>query len=60
MEEDRIDELFSRLDLMQSYMEHLGDRIDFLISMSRMQRKSSMPPALVSDRKSKILMSLDG
>jgi hypothetical protein len=60
MEEDRIDELFSRLDLMQSYMEHLGDRINYLISMSRMEAKSHIPPPALSDRKAKILSALEG
>ena len=57
--EERIDELFSRLDLMQSYMEHLGDRINFLISMSRGEAKLKIAPPALSDRKAKILMALE-
>ncbi len=59
MDEDRIDEVFSRLDLMQSYMEHLGDRINYLISMSRVEAKSKIPPPALVDRKAKILMAMD-
>ena len=56
--EERIDELFSRLDLMQSYMEHLGDRINFLISMSRVEARPKIAPPALSDRKAKILDAL--
>jgi len=59
MEEDRIDELYSRLDLMQSYMEHLGDRINFLIGMQRNAKLSSVPPPSLSDRKAKIMLAMD-
>ena len=43
---DRIDDLLSRIDLLQSYVEHLGDRINYLITLSRAEMGAGPPPLI--------------
>lgn len=57
--DDKFDELFALLELLESQIEHIGNRMDYVISMSRIKSHAdSPPPARVADRRAKILMAL--
>jgi hypothetical protein len=47
-------DLLDRIDMLQTYVEHLGSRIDVLVKMS-MKSSSSFQPPRLEDRKSKIM-----
>ena len=50
-------DLLDRIDMLQTYVEHLGSRIDVLVKMSMRSTSSFQPPRL-EDRKAKIMTLL--
>jgi hypothetical protein len=50
-------DLLDRIEMLQTYVEHLGSRIDTLIKMS-MRSKSNFQPPRLEDRKAKIMTLL--
>jgi hypothetical protein len=54
--EDKVEDMYARLDLMQTYLEELGDRIRFLTKVVRSTSGQGVfqPPSL-PNRKAKIM-----
>lgn len=56
--DDKAEEILDRLDMLQSYVQHLGDRIDMLAKMQRRFANYDMPPPMQPSRRREKLMTL--
>ena len=57
--DEKIEGLSAKMTDMQDYVEHLGDRIDFLIKLSRRSLTEQAPPPLRSNRVERMKALLD-
>jgi len=56
--DEKSDEILDRLDMLQSYIQHLGDRIDMIAKMQRRSANYDMPPPMQPSRRREKLMTL--